>query len=149
MRVFHEDARPFLRRTDERYDVIIVDVYRQPYIPFYLATREFFELARDRLRPGGMVVVNVGHPEGQDELEKVLSAHDGGRLRDRRCATRARTRTRMILASDAPLSAARLRAPPRACRAELRPVARAAAGRLGAALEGGRSTRTTGRRSSG
>jgi spermidine synthase len=72
--LFHEDARPFLRRTDRHYDVIGVDVYRQPYIPFYLTTREFFELARDRLTEGGVVVVNVGHPEGQDELEKVLSA---------------------------------------------------------------------------
>jgi spermidine synthase len=49
-----------------------VDVYRQPYIPFYVTTREFFQLARDRLAPGGVVVVNVGHPEGQEELEKVL-----------------------------------------------------------------------------
>ena len=39
LRLHHEDARPFLRRTDERYDVISVDAYRQPYIPFYLATR--------------------------------------------------------------------------------------------------------------
>jgi spermidine synthase len=74
LEVFHEDARPFLRRTDRRYDVIGVDVYRQPYIPFYLTTREFFELARDRLEPGGVVVLNVGHPEGQDDLEKVLGA---------------------------------------------------------------------------
>jgi spermine/spermidine synthase len=74
LEIFHEDARPFLRRIDRRYDVISVDVYRQPYIPFYLTTREFFELARDRLAPGGVVVVNVGHPEGQDDLERVLSA---------------------------------------------------------------------------
>ena len=64
MEVFHEDARPYLRRTDRRYDVIMVDAYRQPYIPFYLATREFFQLARDRLEPGGVVIVNVGHPRG-------------------------------------------------------------------------------------
>ncbi len=50
----------------------MVDAYRQPYIPFYLATREFFELARERLAPGGVVIVNVGHPEGSDELERVL-----------------------------------------------------------------------------
>ena len=74
MRVHHEDARPYLRRTDARYDAIMVDVYRQPYIPFYLVTREFFELARDRLRPGGVVIVNVGHPEGQQELDQVLGA---------------------------------------------------------------------------
>ena len=44
---YAEDARPFLRRIDARYDVIYLDTYRQPYIPFYLSTREFFELARD------------------------------------------------------------------------------------------------------
>ena len=57
-----QDARPFLRGTDERYDSIFVDAYRQPYIPFYLTTREFFALVRDRLRPGGSVIINIGHP---------------------------------------------------------------------------------------
>ena len=59
LRVFTEDARPFLRRTDTRYDLILVDAYRPPYVPFYLATREFFELVRSRLHPGGMVAINV------------------------------------------------------------------------------------------
>ncbi|CAN5560574.1 fused MFS/spermidine synthase [soil metagenome] len=70
----HEDARPWLRASDEKFDVIMVDAYRQPYIPFYLATKEFFELVQDRLAPGGAVVVNAGHPEGNDDLEKVLGA---------------------------------------------------------------------------
>jgi spermidine synthase len=74
LRTHTQDARPFLRRTHERYDAILVDAYRQPYIPFYLSTREFFELARDRLRPGGRVIINVGHPERSDALEKVLTA---------------------------------------------------------------------------
>ncbi len=39
MRTFTEDARPFLARSDLRYDAIMVDVYRQPYIPFYLTTK--------------------------------------------------------------------------------------------------------------
>ncbi len=68
------DARPWLRQTDKRFDVIMVDAYRQPYIPFYLATKEFFELARDRLNPGGVLIVNVGHPEGNDDLETVLGS---------------------------------------------------------------------------
>ena len=70
----HEDARPWLHRTKARYDAIVVDAYRQPYIPFYLTTKEFFELCRDRLRPGGVLMVNVGHPEGEPQLEKVLTA---------------------------------------------------------------------------
>lgn len=72
--VHNVDARPYLRSTGNRYDVIAIDAYRQPYIPFYLTTREFFTLCRDRLRPGGMVVVNAGHPEGNDDLERVLTA---------------------------------------------------------------------------
>jgi spermidine synthase len=72
--VHNEDARPWLRRSEGGYDVIMVDAYRQPYIPFYLATREFFELVRDRLAPGGVVIVNAGHPEGNDDLETVLGS---------------------------------------------------------------------------
>jgi spermidine synthase len=72
MEVFAEDARPWLERSEGGYDEIMVDAYRQPYIPFYLATREFFELARERLSPGGIVILNVGHPEGARELERVL-----------------------------------------------------------------------------
>ena len=115
----------------------MVDVYRQPYIPFYLATREFFELVRDRLHPGGVVIVNVGHPEGQDDLEQVLSAHDGRRVRNRRCAIRARTPTRRCSARMRPLSGQRLRraaasCPPICGRWPRRPPAR-----LAPALEGG------------
>ena len=73
LREYAEDARPFLRRSDGGYDAVFVDAYRQPYIPFYLATVEFFELARDRLADGGVLVLNVGHPEGSEELEQVLT----------------------------------------------------------------------------
>ncbi len=52
------DARPFLRRTERRYDLIYADAYHQPYVPFYLATQEFFELVRSRLEPGGLVVAD-------------------------------------------------------------------------------------------
>jgi spermidine synthase len=70
--VHNEDARPWLRDAPDDYDVLVLDAYRQPYIPFYLTTREFFELARDRLAPGGLVIVNAGHPEDSTELEKVV-----------------------------------------------------------------------------
>jgi spermidine synthase len=74
MRVFAEDARPWLERSGGGYDAIMVDAYRQPYIPFHLVTREFFALARQKLAPGGVVVVNVGHPADSDALERVLTA---------------------------------------------------------------------------
>jgi spermidine synthase len=75
LQVHHEDARPFLRRSHgRRWDAILIDAYRQPYIPFYLVTEEFFRLVRDHLTPGGVVVVNVGHPAGRFELERAMSA---------------------------------------------------------------------------
>ncbi len=67
------DARPFLRATRERYDLILVDAYRQPYVPFYLATREFFELARRRLRPGGLIALNVSTVPGDHRLAQGVA----------------------------------------------------------------------------
>ena len=72
MEVFSEDARPWLRQAEPVYDTILIDAYHQPYIPFYLATKEFFELVADRLAPGGTVMINVGHPEGNADLEETL-----------------------------------------------------------------------------
>jgi spermidine synthase len=136
MRLHHEDARPFLRRTSARYDAIIVDVYRQPYIPFYLATREFFELARDRLRPGGVVIVNVGHPEGQDDLEQVLSATMEDVFSTVVRDPSEDTNTQ-VMATGGRASAARLRAAVPQLPPGLRPLAQATAARLGRALGGG------------
>jgi spermidine synthase len=67
------DARPFLRRADRRYDLIYIDAYHQPYVPFYLATREFFELVRERLRPGGIVALNVATVPGDRRLVRHLA----------------------------------------------------------------------------
>ena len=120
--VFEEDARTFLRRSDRRYDVVMVDVYRQPYIPFHLTTREFFELARDRLRPGGTVIVNVGHPKGQAALEKAISATIADVfetvLRDPSKPTNT-----LVLGTAAPAGPDRLRLALPVVPAELRPLA--------------------------
>ena len=78
------DARPWLRATQRRFDVIYVDAYRQPYIPFYLATKEFFRLAKQRLNPGGMVIVNVGHPEQSQRPGAGADGDDALGLRARR-----------------------------------------------------------------
>jgi hypothetical protein len=71
--VITADARPFLRRTDARYDLIVVDAFRPPYVPFYLATREFFRLARSRLVPGGAIVLNVAAAPGDHRLAEHVS----------------------------------------------------------------------------
>jgi spermidine synthase len=136
LHLYHEDARPFLRRIDAEYDQISVDAYRQPYIPFYLTTVEFFEAVRDRLREGGVLIVNAGHPEGQDDLEKVLSATIAEvfphQLRDPIEPTNT-----LIVASEAPLSGERLRDAVAGLPVGLRSTALAAAGRVEPPLQGG------------
>ena len=69
-----QDGRYFLATTDESYDVIIADAYRQPYIPFHLTTREFFSLAREHLNPGGAVLVNAGRTASDFRLVDTLAS---------------------------------------------------------------------------
>jgi spermidine synthase len=78
--VHDADARPFLRRTDQRYDLIIVDAYHQPYVPFYLATREFFSLVRERLAPGGIVALNVAAVPDDKRLVRAIGRTLGAEL---------------------------------------------------------------------
>ncbi len=100
-------------------------------------------------RRGGMVVINVGHPERSDRLEKVLSATMGAELRTVLRDPSEPTNT-MLVGTDAPVVGGRAaRRAPGGCRRALRPVADATAGRLAPPLRGGRSTPTTWRRSSG
>ncbi len=136
LHVHTADARPFLRDATRRWDVIVVDAYRQPYIPFYLTTREFFEGVRDHLAPGGVVLVNVGHPRGSDSLEKVLGATMGAAfgtvLRDPVKATNT-----VLVGSTGEASPATLRAATRRLPPDLAATAGATAGRLAPALRGG------------
>ncbi len=136
MRVFAEDARPWLERSGGGYDAIMVDAYRQPYIPFYLTTREFFELARERLAPGGLVVVNVGHPEGSEELERVLGRTMAAAL-PRVLRYPIEPTNTLLVAGEGGFSPARLRRNAEALPAPLRPLARGAAAALAPRLPGG------------
>jgi spermidine synthase len=136
LHTYTDDARPWLRQSSGDYDVIVVDAYRQPYIPFYLATREFFELVRDRLAPGGVVVVNVGHPEGNDDLEKAVSATMadvfGTVIRDP-----LEDANSLVLGSEAPASPERLLGAIAILPDDLKNLAAVESQRLAPALTGG------------
>jgi spermidine synthase len=136
LRTITADARPWLASVSRRYDAIFLDAYRQPYIPFYLATREFFAQLRSHLRAGGVVVVNVGHPEGGDALERAISATLRAVfpfvLRDPSEPTNT-----LVVASAAPIGASALYASAADLAPELRPTALASARRLSPALRGG------------
>ncbi len=82
------DARRFLQMSETAssatqhlpntagtgYDLIAVDAYRPPYIPFHLTTVEFFQLARDRLAEDGVVAVNVGRTHTDYSLVDAIAA---------------------------------------------------------------------------
>jgi spermidine synthase len=57
------DGRVFLRRSQARYDLIVLDAYVEgrygSAIPQHLATKEFFELVRDHLSTNGVLAYNV------------------------------------------------------------------------------------------
>ncbi len=74
LQVFVQDGRVFLETTDRRYDVIAVDAYRQPYIPFHLTTVEFFRLVRDHLTARGVVAINAGRTDTDFRLVDTLAA---------------------------------------------------------------------------
>ncbi len=74
LNVITDDGRPYLELSDETYDVIVVDAYHQPYIPFYLATREFFAAVREHLRPGGVVALNVASVPGDERLSEAIGS---------------------------------------------------------------------------
>jgi spermidine synthase len=73
LHVIAADARPFLQTADEKYDIIFVDAYRQPYVPFYLATAEFFKLCRERLAPDGILALDISMMPGDDRLPRAIA----------------------------------------------------------------------------
>ncbi|MBV8445497.1 MAG: fused MFS/spermidine synthase [Candidatus Dormibacteraeota bacterium] len=73
LRVITADGRAYLDTTSQRYDLIVVDAYRQTYIPFYMATEEFFSLLRSHLEPGGAIALNVERVPGDDRLVQAIA----------------------------------------------------------------------------
>jgi spermidine synthase len=68
------DGRVYLEKTSKRYDLIAVDAYRQPYVPFQLTTREFFQLVRRRLTPDGIVALNVAATPHDRQLTRATGS---------------------------------------------------------------------------
>jgi len=61
IRTVNEDARQFLMSDadGQTYDIVFGDAYNDIAIPFHLTTKEFFQLVRDHLSPGGIYALNI------------------------------------------------------------------------------------------
>lgn len=55
------DGRTFMRFSRDTYDVVMVDAYKPPYIPFQLTTKEFFQEARAHMSADGVIMLNTSH----------------------------------------------------------------------------------------
>ena len=67
MRVFIEDARRYVQRTGETYDIVVVDAYTSDSLPFHLTTAEFFTELSGIMAPDGVVAYNlIAAVEGAD-----------------------------------------------------------------------------------
>jgi spermidine synthase len=68
------DGRYQLNQLTHRYDVITIDAYKVPYIPWHLTTQEFFEEVRDHLTETGVVAMNVGRAPQDRSLIDAMTA---------------------------------------------------------------------------
>ena len=54
-----DDGRNFLTRTNDKYDIILVDAYSSISAPFQMTTVEFFNHVRDHLSNDGIMMMNI------------------------------------------------------------------------------------------
>jgi spermidine synthase len=71
LEVINVDGRIYLQKTPEKYDLIFIDAYTGDlYIPFQLTTKEFFSLARSKLKENGILAMMI--ISSKPEKEKLF-----------------------------------------------------------------------------
>jgi hypothetical protein len=66
------DGRRQLERSQNRYDLLVIDAFSSDAIPVHLLTTEALRTYRDRLAPGGMLAVHISNR--YLDLEPVVGA---------------------------------------------------------------------------
>ena len=137
MEVYAEDARPWLERSDGGYDAIMVDAYRQPYIPFYLATARVLRADPRPARARAASRSSTSATPRATTSSSGCSADHGQPPSRASCATRSRTTNTLLVGGEGAFSAARLTPRRGGAAGELRPLALEAAAALRPRLPGG------------
>jgi spermidine synthase len=73
LNVHVEDGRWGLKHIKKAFDIISVDAYRPPYIPWHMTTVEFFSIVNDHLTEDGVLVINIGRSPMDRTLINDLS----------------------------------------------------------------------------
>jgi spermidine synthase len=67
------DGRAAIANSPHRYDVIALDAFRVPYIPWHMTTREFMQELRDHLTPDGAIAINVGRTRTDYQMVDAMA----------------------------------------------------------------------------
>lgn len=74
VQVFVGDGRYELNQLSTTYDVITIDAYKVPYIPWHMTTVEYFQEVKAHLNSTGVVAINVGRaPEDRRLVEAMTT----------------------------------------------------------------------------
>lgn len=68
------DGRYQLNQLESQYDLITIDAYKVPYIPWHLTTQNFFEEVKAHLTENGVVAMNVGRAPEDRSLIDAMTA---------------------------------------------------------------------------
>lgn len=100
------DARVAVESMHERFDTILVDVFRGLYLPPHLVTQEFFAACRRRLAPGGVLAMNVATPLDSGRVLGALGTTLGqvfANVRFMQLPASGPVASAVLFASDSPL----------------------------------------------
>jgi len=103
------DGRRFMTTDTGAYDMIVVDVYaREMTVPFHVATKEFFDAARHRLTPAGIVAININALSADTLWVRSLARTLSASFPELRLVEVPRSCNWLLLASEAQLDTANL-----------------------------------------
>ncbi len=108
LNVIVQDGRWGLEHSPYRYQVISVDAYRPPYIPYQMTTRQFFQIVYDKLTMDGVMAINVGRSPTDRSLIDTLASTIGAVFPSVYVVDIPGTLNTMIYASRQPSSPANL-----------------------------------------
>ncbi len=102
-KVFVEDGRVFVSRTDKKYRIIFLDAFQDVTYPFHMATREFFQQLTRNLTDDGILAINVNmRSEIRPDLVTYLTGTLQGIFPKVMLCTHPDYYNRMIFASNNP-----------------------------------------------
>jgi spermidine synthase len=73
LNIIVQDGRWALQNSPKKYDIISVDAYRPPYIPWHMTTQEFFQIVKDHLKEDGVMVINIGSTDDRRLVNALYS----------------------------------------------------------------------------